>query len=350
MNEIKWTRTIRQTIRPQPIKCGLSAFLLTAMFLSSANFLAADATANPTAAVAETTTNTATLAVKPATPAATPAVKPAAPVPAVVKPAAPKPAVKKETAPQIIVDPIGTITLKLSRTDQNVIEMPNPIISKHYSQEKDIQVDTVGHRAIIKFLPSIKQKYEVVNNNQQTPVGEPEISYAKVKPADLVLITSDNAIYTFKVIPSDTVLKTVIIRSTAANLKDALKYETSSPYQESLSKLAKSVFRDETPNGYRVVEDGKRKWRIKGDDANMTITLLKTYKGALYDVHLLNIYNRDNTEKRFDGQLLFSIAEKIAPKNPARAVSFYYGNYAHTALPKSYVKALIIVEGGSNVK
>jgi hypothetical protein len=261
----------------------------------------------------------------------------------------PKPVKKTTSTPQIIVDPVGTITLKLSRTDQNVIEMPNVIISKHYSQEKDIQVDTVGHRAIIKFLPSIKQSYEVVNN-QQTPVGEPEISYAKVKPADLVLITSDNAIYTFKVIPSDTALKTVIIRSTAANLKDALKYETSSPYQETLSKLAKAVFSEQTPNGYRLVEDGKQKWRIKSDDANMTITLVKTYKGALYDVIMLNIYNRDNTEHRYDGQLLFSIAEKIAPKNPARAVSFYYGNYAHAALPKTYTKAIIIVEGGGNVR
>ncbi|MDR0665566.1 MAG: type-F conjugative transfer system secretin TraK [Helicobacteraceae bacterium] len=250
-------------------------------------------------------------------------------------------------APQIITDPVGTITLKLSRTDQNVIEMPNPIISKHYSQEKDIQVDTIGHRAIIKFLPSVRQQYEVVNN-QQTPVGEPEISYAKVKPADLVLITSDNAIYTFKVIPSDTALKTVIIRSTAANLKEALAYETASPYQETLGKLAKAVFQAQTPSGYRVVENGSKKWRIASKDANMTITLLKTYKGALYDIHLLNVYNRDNTERRYDGQLLFSIAEKISPKNPARAVSWYYGNYAHVALPKSYVKAIIIVEGGGN--
>jgi hypothetical protein len=227
--------------------------------------------------------------------------------------------------------------------------MPYPIVSKHYSLEKDIQVDTVGHRAIVKFLPSIKQRYEIVNN-QQTPVGEPEISYSKANQADLVLITADNAIYTFKLIASDTPLKTVIIRSTAANLKDALAYETASPYQETLGKLAKAVFQGQTPSGYRVNEVGDKKWRIASQDANMTITLLKTYKGALYDIHLLNIYNRDNTERRYDGQLLFSIAEKIAPKNPAKAVSFYYDNYAHSALPKSYIKAIIIVDGGGNVR
>jgi hypothetical protein len=227
--------------------------------------------------------------------------------------------------------------------------MPNPIISKHYSQEKDIQVDTVGHRAIIKFLPSIKQQYEIVNN-QQTPVGEPEVSYARVKPADLVLITSNNAIYTFKVIPSDTPLKTIIIRSTAANLKEALAYETNSPYQETLGKLAKSVLQEQTPNGYRVVEDGNRKWRIASNDASLTITLLKTYKGALYDIYLLKAYNRDNIEKRYDGRLLYSIAEKIAPKNPARAVSWYYGNYAHIAPPKSYIQGLIITEGGGGAR
>jgi hypothetical protein len=255
--------------------------------------------------------------------------------------------VKKDTTPQVIVDPVGTITLQLSKTDQNIIEMPYPIVSKHYSQEKDIQVDTVSHRALVKFLPSIRQHYEVVNN-QQTPVGEPEISYDKIKPADLVLILADNSIYSFKIIPSNTALKTIIIRSTTANLKEALQYETSSPYQETLGKLTKDVFKGVTPTGYRVTEVGDKKWRINAKDMNLTITLLKTYKGALYDVHLLDVYNRDRVEKRYDGQLLFSVAEKIAPKNPARAVSFFYGNYAHTALPKSYSRAIIITEGGGS--
>jgi hypothetical protein len=293
---------------------------LAAAFIS----LALSAIVSPLTAAADQAQTSAT-----ATPAATTAPTPKS-----------KP-VKKESAPQIITDPVGTITVYLSRTDQNVIEMPNPIVSKHYSQEKDIQVDTIGHRAIVKFLPSVKQRYEVINN-QQTPVGEPEISYAKVKPADLVLILSDNSIYTFKVIPSDTALKTVIIRSTASNLKEALAYETSSPYQETLGKLAKSVLQGQTPSGYRVTENGS-KWRIK--EADITVTLVKSYKGALYNVHLLNVYNWDKTEKRYDGQLLFSIAEQIF-KNSPRAVSWYYGNYAHIAPPESYVKALIITEGG----
>jgi hypothetical protein len=257
-------------------------------------------------------------------------------------------AAPKEINPQIIVDPVGAITLNMSRTDTNIIEMPHPIISKYYSNEKDMLIEVVGNRAIIKFMPSVRQEFDVVNN-VRTPVGDANVSYERIQTAELILITADNAVYTFRLRPVNMPIATVIIRSTSADIKEAIAYESASPYQETLGRITKDIFLGITPSGYRV-EEVKNKFVIGIDKSSLTITNTRIFKGANFNAYLFKAVNTSKKERRFNPQLLFALAEKIAPKNPAKAASFYYGNYAHVAIPNQAFYGLIITQGGNNVR
>jgi conjugal transfer pilus assembly protein TraK len=141
-----------------------------------------------------------------------------------------------------------------------------------YSKEKGIEIKVAGKEAYIKVLPK-----EITN-----PDGTKKLIYPDA-PRELYVVCGDKT-YSLILIPKDVPAETIILKNPAINIainkEKAGRFESSTPYINTILKLIKDVYLGDMPDGYRIEELNQNMGRYKEVD----VVLRRTYTGEAYKI------------------------------------------------------------------
>lgn len=131
----------------------------------------------------------------------------------------------------------GYVFVDISLKDISRIQCAEEIKSTVYSKEKSIEIKTSGRSAFVKILPK-------KDNIKQTLIYE-DI------PRE-VFIECGGEVYSLVLVPKDIPSQTIVLYSSLPDVKKARAFETSNPYEITITDLIKAAYTEIPPDGYRV--------------------------------------------------------------------------------------------------
>jgi len=171
----------------------------------------------------------------------------------------------------IVVDTTSAV-IKVSLTDMTRIVCPRGEITTYaYSKEKLIEVLKSGNSLYIKFLP-VKE--------WNPKLGREELVYRDY-PRDL-FVECGGKTFSLVLLPEKGLPPQEIYLQLPykGNRKEAKRFETSYPYEETLIELIKNAYKDQIPPGYEVKFIGKPYREFK----ELSLYLNKEYIGDSFKV------------------------------------------------------------------
>ena len=170
---------------------------------------------------------------------------------------------------EIVKTPSAAVEVSL--TDLNRIVCPADLRSFAYSKEKQIKVEKSGNDLYVKFLP-----IEIWNPKK----GQKELVY-KDFPRDL-FVNCGGQTYSLILLPKkDFPARVIYLQSPhSGNKKEAEKFETSLPYEETLMSLIRYAYKDKIPPGYSAKLLAKPYKEFK----ELSLVLNKEYIGNRFKI------------------------------------------------------------------
>lgn len=224
-----------------------------------------------------------------------------------------------------------TIIVNVSNRSVNRIVFPSKILDIAYSKEKGTNIKIAGSQAFIKYTPIQKEEVQVIAKNKTEKSGEPKIVYNKAKPSEIFFITESKT-YAFVLNPKNIKAQTIIINDFTKKVKDIIKYETDDSYVTTLAKISKQILKGNSPQGYKIKKNNK----LLSSQADLRIKRIKTYEGVIYNVSLIEVYNKINKVRKLNPKEYIKYATE-----PLKSITIYYNNEVNNLLP--YGKAFVVI-------
>lgn len=121
----------------------------------------------------------------------------------------------------------------------------------------------------------------------------------------LFLQTEQGKTFQVSLTPTASVAQTIQLKAINSKNPKALKWESSSSYEQVLVKLVTSMIKGESPDGYDVQSPKKAKSLPLGNIA--TLTLLKTYTGEHLQGEVYRLKNNTTSEIRLTEPQLYRV-------------------------------------------
>ncbi len=195
-----------------------------------------------------------------------------------------------------------TLRIRISKNSVNRIVLPAAITGKIFSQEKNLNIQSNGHEAYVKVIPS--KKTETIDNK----VTETEIVYAD-KEAEVFFLT-ENKTYAVVFVPDKIDTRTVYITDNTVKKEDIEKVEkASNEYTKNIKNIFKLAIANKLSNSFTEIVQNARH-----DD----FLFLSQFDGTNYQVHKFFVFNKSD-----------KIIEKINQivKNKIVATAVFEQNY-----------------------
>ncbi|MFA5453986.1 MAG: type-F conjugative transfer system secretin TraK [Sulfurimonas sp.] len=176
-----------------------------------------------------------------------------------------------------------TLRIRISKNSVNRIVLPAIITGKIFSQEKNLNIQTNGHEAYVKVIPS--KKTETVDNK----VTETEIVYAD-KEAEVFFLT-ENKTYAIVFVPDKIDTRTVYITDNTVKKEDIEKVEkASNEYAKNIKNIFKLAIANKLSNSFTEIVKN-----VRHDD----FLFLSQFDGTNYQVYKFFVFNKSDktTEK-----------------------------------------------------
>ena len=194
-------------------------------------------------------------------------------------------------SPVQVVEGDGWHYVKVSLTDVNRIVCPVEIKSVVYSKEKELQVETSGRNAFVKFLV------------RENPDGSKEISDI---PRELYVECGDK-VFQLILLPERVPAVQVVLKLPYAEKERAREYEKANPYDELMLSLIRHVYLEEPPEGYEV----KLVNKPYREFVELSMILYRVYEGDLYRVEEYILSAKEDVEL-WEGQFLPYLNKPLA--------------------------------------
>ena len=176
-----------------------------------------------------------------------------------------------------------TLRIRISKNSVNRIVLPAAITGKIFSQEKNLNIQSNGHEAYVKVIPS--KKTETIDNK----VTETEIVYAD-KEAEVFFLT-ENKTYAIVFVPDKIDTRTVYITDNSVKKEDIEKVEkASNEYTKNIKNIFKLAIANKLSNSFTEIVKN-----VKHDD----FLFLNQFDGTNYQVYKFFVFNKSDktTEK-----------------------------------------------------
>ncbi|MDD3450927.1 type-F conjugative transfer system secretin TraK [Sulfurimonas sp.] len=171
-----------------------------------------------------------------------------------------------------------TLRIRISKNSVNRIVLPAAITGKIFSQEKNLNIQSNGHEAYVKVIPS--KKTETIDNK----VTETEIVYAD-KEAEVFFLT-ENKTYAIVFVPDKIDTRTVYITDNTVKKEDIEKVEkASNEYTKNIKNIFKLAIANKLSNSFTEIVQNARH-----DD----FLFLSQFDGTNYQVHKFFVFNKSD--------------------------------------------------------
>ena len=186
----------------------------------------------------------------------------------------------------------GWQSVRISQTDVNrIVCEKGDVKMVVYSQEKEVQVKYDGRNVFVKLVPKIKDGNVVI----------------ETYPRELYIDCAGD-VFQLILVPQKIPAQTIYLRSPyRQDLRKAKDFEKASSFQDLLSKLIKSVYLEEVPDGYDVEVVN----RVVKRFAELDLLLYRKYSGYEFDVYEF-IINAKLDLQLFEGAFLPYLDKPIA--------------------------------------
>lgn len=171
-----------------------------------------------------------------------------------------------------------TLRIRISKNSVNRIVLPAAITGKIFSQEKNLNIQSNGHEAYVKVIPS--KKTETIDNK----VTETEIVYAD-KEAEVFFLT-ENKTYAIVFVPDKIDTRTVYITDETIKKEAIEKVEkASNEYTKNIKNIFKLAIANKLSNSFtEIVKNAKH------DD----FLFLSQFDGTNYQVYKFFVFNKSD--------------------------------------------------------
>ncbi|MDD3834821.1 MAG: type-F conjugative transfer system secretin TraK [Sulfurimonas sp.] len=171
-----------------------------------------------------------------------------------------------------------TLRIRISKDSVNRVVLPATITGKIFSQEKNLNIQSNGHEAYVKVIPS--KKTETIDNK----VTETEIVYAD-KEAEVFFLT-ENKTYALVFVPDKIDTRTVYITDDTVKKEDIEKVEkASSEYTKNIKNIFKLAIANKLSNSFTEIIKN-----VKHDD----FLFLSQFDGTNYQVYKFFVFNKND--------------------------------------------------------
>lgn len=180
--------------------------------------------------------------------------------------------------PQVIDTLYSYVSISL--TDVSRISCPSEIKWFTYSKEKEITIQKASNNLLVKVAP------KVISENGQIKEIKRETF-----PREL-LVECNGQIFTLILVPKKIPTQTIVLKPKFESKKKALKFETASPYEETIKQLIKSVYREQPIDGYEIKTLNMPYKNFK----RLTMIKNKVYQGAYYKVEEYQLIAKEDVD------------------------------------------------------
>jgi uncharacterized protein YgiM (DUF1202 family) len=256
--------------------------------------------------------------------AQTPAFIPTQQPTVVSQPKTQQPSTSKNTIQNIkIVEGEGLHYVKVSMRDISRISCPSEIGLPFYSKEKEVEVQKHDKDLFVKILPR-----QVVYSDGRTEVNYSDIPremYIKCGPEFFSLVLN----------PENIPAQHIILSTPTADIKEAIRSETSSEYEKTIMDFIKSAYLGIPPAGFKVIKE-----RNTLNFQEATLSLNVRYLGYYYIIEEWSLTSNLKEVKEFDETAFIPVFRDV------KALSIVQPNL----MPKGQTRLLVVMLNNNLIK
>lgn len=230
----------------------------------------------------------------------------------------------------------GALSIPISATQINRFTFPSKITSKVVSNEKQLEVSVHENQAFVKLSPLRVTVKIPASGKEAEKIESQEIKYESQEPIEIFFLTEDQQTYSLILIPSTLDTQTIHIKNSKAKREKLAFKEKQTPLVETLSSMVKHYFSSRELRGYEEHPVSKAIF----DSPTLQIEQKRLYKGAKFDVHVWQIFNKTTRGIVLEERALIGLIHA-----PIYAISLYYDNDVYEIPPLSSAEAMVVVAG-----